>query len=303
MTRKSPETLLAICNTIAGGIMAYSKACAINGVPQSTFWDWIKASQGGDETLMIDYLGETLPFHKAVNGARRMALHEMRGRFEEKNVLGWDEPIFYMGMPTWKPDPRVIGIADEDIREMLTGYRDGLLRDANGACIQNTIHHNPPVAAVLRSLEMAFPGEYRPGTTSQVSIASNVAIGVNFPKPRDYSGKPPAIPPAPALPQLQILPETDELQIPETEDDDELRAMLGEDEPAEVTDTPPETYAEFVPEQPKQAEPEPVMIAEPTPEKYQPGANPLIQPRNGRPLSDLERDLLARLPGKLSRPA
>jgi hypothetical protein len=290
MTTK-PETMIAICDTIASGIMSYSKACAMNGLPSSTFWDLIKRSQSNDERLVIEYLGEQIQFAKAVNAARRMALHEMRGRMEQKSIFGYDEPVFYMGEPTWKRDPRTVGWT-EDEREAFGFSRDGLLRDENGACIQNVIHHEPPIALQLRVAEMAFPTEYRPGTNNTVAVSGGAVVGVQMMKP---SNGPPKIPPAPPLPQLEVIRETDELAVPEMADDEEI---------TDVTDTPPDddpAQDDFTPLPPQPPAPEPErVIREATPEQYQP--TPQIVPlapveRAGRPLSDLERDLLTRARG------
>jgi hypothetical protein len=295
MTTK-PETMIAICDSIASGIMSYSKACAANGLAPSTFWDLIKRSQGGDEKLIIEYLGSSVPFHMAINGARRIAYHELRGRVEQKSIFGFDELVYYMGEPTWKRDPRTIGWT-EDEREAFGFSRDGLLRDENGACIQNVVHHEAPIALQLRVLEQAFPAEYRPGTNSTVAISGGAVVGVQMMKPTNGPPKIPA-PPKP-LPQLEVLTDADELAIPETDAED---IADDEDDLTDVTDTPPEddlALDDFTPLPPTPPAPEPerVITGGPLPEQYQP--TPQIAPlapveRAGRPLSDLERDLLSR---------
>jgi hypothetical protein len=291
MVKKSPEKFTEICNTIASGILAYSHACKINDVSYGQFWSWIKASQQGDEQFVFEYLGDEIPFHKAVNAARRIALHEMRGKFEQRNCLGWDEAVFFSGMPTWKPDARAVGL-DEDTRELLGYRRDGLL-EINGQLVQNTIHHEPPVAAVLRTLEMAFPGEYRPTSTNIVQATVNGTMGVGIVPRRSREDGPPQIPPPPPKPlaQLEVIPQSDELTIPETEPEPE----------PDVTDTEPtvESPDEFIPTTPPEAEVR--IIAVPTPPEYAPPPSaPVLMTqaeRSGRPLSDLERDLLSRARG------
>jgi hypothetical protein len=282
MTPSNPEALIGICDTIAGGILTYSKAARANGVSPRTFWHWIKASQSGDEGLLVEYLGETIPFHKAVNAARRIAMHEMRGRMEERSILGHFEPVLFHGMPTWKPDPAVVGIDDPDVRELITGYRDGLLRDESGCVIQNAIWHPAPVALQLRVAEMAFPTEYRPGTNNTLAVSGGIAVGVQIvPAPK----APPAIPPAP-LPPLEVVTDEDQLQIPEVDEEQEFDVPAADDE-ASV----------------KQPEPEPVVICEPAPAQYQPPAQTGVlatkAERSGRPLTPLERDLLSRARGSV----
>jgi hypothetical protein len=283
--KKSPELMIAICDTIAGGTASYRIACRSNGVAPRTFWNWIKQSQSGDESFLISFLGEEqIPFHKAINAARRIFLHEVRGQFEQKSLLGYDEPIFFSGMPTWRPDPRCVGL-EKDVLELLGLPLDGLMRDANGACIQNTIHHEPPVAATLRVLEMGFPNEYRPGTNNSLAISGGAVVGIAHLPKTNYSAGPPTIPPPPVLPVLEVLGDADALAIEETA----------------AEDIPHEEPEELVAEEVKVWDLDDVVIAEPTPPEYQPPTNPLITPRNGRPLSELERELLSRLPDALNR--
>jgi hypothetical protein len=283
MTKKSPETLIAICDVVASGILSYAAACRSVGVSARSFWSWIKASQSGDEEFIVEYLGERIQFARAVNAARRMALHEMRGRMEQKSIFGYDEPIFYMGMPTWKPDPRCVGIDDPDIREMLGYPRDGLLRDESGAVVQNVIHHEPPVALQLRVAEMAFPNEYRPGTNSTVAISGSAVVGVAMMKP--MTG-PPKIPPAPPLPQLEVMDAPDQLAIPET---DEPSEEIADEETAEDQDRVAA---------PVRADP---MIIEEAPANYQPPTpDPLLA--SCKSVSPLVADLLARARAPIGSP-
>jgi hypothetical protein len=201
--KKTPETLRAICETIASGITSYSAAARANDVSVNSFWGWIRRSQLGDDpALVIKFLGETnVPFHVAVHAARRIALHEMRGRMEMKSILGWDEKIFFSGMPTWQPDPACVGMTEEE-REFFGYPKDGLLRDENGSVIQNTIHHEPPVALQLRVAEMAFPREYRPGI-NQTLEATHTVKGIQHAKPFNYADRPPPVPPPPPRPMLE----------------------------------------------------------------------------------------------------
>jgi hypothetical protein len=281
MTKKTPETLIALCDTIANGTLSYAAACRAVGISTRSFWNYIKASQGGDETYVIEYLGEQIQFAKAVNAARRMALHEIRARFEQRCLMGHDEIQTYMGEITWQKDRRCVGIDDPDIREMLGYPRDGLLRNEAGEVVPNVVHHQPPVAAVLRVIEAAFPVEYRPGTNSTVAISGGAVVGVQMMQP---SSKPPVIPPAPPLPQLEVLDDSDAMQIPETDDD----------APEEMADEEPAEDVQPVPQSRVQSDER--MIAELPPANYQPPppAAPLAA---RRPLSPLERDLIFRARG------
>ncbi|WP_154071933.1 hypothetical protein [Bradyrhizobium erythrophlei] len=198
------------------------------------------------------------------------------------------------GRVCWQEEPRAVGL-DPDTRELLGFERDGLIRDANGACIPLTEHHEPPVAAVLRVLEVAFD-EYTPKTKTNVTQNVSGIVGVQVVKA--MTG-PPAIPPAPVPPpQLEILPDPDDAVA--------LAELLG-DEPDDIdggNGDDPVDEPEPEPEMVAAPEPGPIMIQTAPPPEYVAGPNPLIQPRDGRrPLSDLERDLLSRLPSALNRKA
>jgi hypothetical protein len=307
--------------------MTYSDAARSVGVAPRTFWFWVKQSQSqADDALIINFLGEPTPFHKAVNAARRMLFHEMRSRFEKRSLLGHDEPIFFSGMPTWRPDPRCVGWT-EDEREAFGFRRDGLL-EIDGQVVQNVVHHEPPVAAVLRALEVAFAGEYIPNTKSTVTQTINGMVGVQVAKP--MSG-PPAIPPAPVPPQLEVLsepePEPDDLSDllgdePEPEGDepepegDEPEADMPDDEPElrpeavenieRATATraiPPGWRVELEKLAARNAPKPETVIRQSSPPEYAPEPSPLIRPTDGgrRPLSADEAALLSRLPGNLNR--
>ena len=275
-----------ICDNIIAG-MSYEGAARSAGITGRTFWNYIKQSQGGEnKDMFLPFMGEDkVPFHLAVAGARRMLLHEVRSRFERRSLLGHDEVALFQGQVVWQLEPRSVGL-DEDTRELL-GYRRDGLKEVDGQPVPVCIHHEPPVAAVLRVLEVGFPSEYVPQSKSNVTQTTTVngVVGVAFAKPR--SG-PPSIPPTPVPPlQLEVLPDL------------ALAELLGED-PEEIAEPADEAEQETASAPAPIAEP--VMIAEPAPVEYQPsGPNPLIQPRNGRPLSALERDLLSRLPDKVNR--
>jgi hypothetical protein len=253
MTLKSQNRFTSILDDLAKG-MSYSGACQSNGVSYRQFFDWVRSSQKPDcdETLMVDFLGSRVPFFKAVNASRTMLHHEARSRFERRSLLGHDEPIFFSGMPTWQPDKRTVGWTEEE-REAYGFRRDGLL-EVNGSVVQNVAHVEPPVAAVLRLLEVAFPDEYIPATKSTVTSTINGVVGLQI-AARQFG--PPAIPaPPPRPPELEILP-------------DDLDDILGE--LAEPAGTP------------EQVEPDEVEPDEPAPPPVEPTQSPPVDPVLGAP--------------------
>jgi hypothetical protein len=285
---KSEAKLLEICDMFASGLSYRSSAMAC-GVAPRTLFQWLKQSNAGDEDFIIIYCDEQMQFSQAMALARKMLHMEVRANLERRSMLGHDEPIFFGGMPTFKPDFRTVGWT-EDEREAYGFPRDGLLRDEQGRVIQNTIHREPPIEAVLRVLEMSFGEEYTPTTNTNVI---NKDTGVSRADP--ISDKM-AVPPKPVRPQLEVLSdvpadEIDDLLGPEPEPLDDAEPDLDTD------DDEPEAIAE--PE--RLTVPSGPMIRTATPPQYQAGPNPLIAPRAGRPLSDLERDLLSKLPSSVNR--
>jgi hypothetical protein len=219
-----------------------------------------------------------------VHAARRVALHEVRGRLEEK-TMGWDEPVFYQGMPCWKPDPRCVGMSEDD-RDMLGYRRDGLLEDENGCVVQNTIHHQGSDALLLRVAEMAFPSEYRPGQNVSSTVTHNGVVGIQHSKPTNYQAGPPPVPPAPVPPQITFVP------APAPETDAELDDMLALPDAALPSSS--ENILEGPEPEPGETEPEPVPpVASPTvtaPEPLAPDDPPCRAPRTA-----LEARLFAQL--------
>jgi hypothetical protein len=208
------EILNALVDDFAAGL-SYEAAARARKISVRTFWRYMKISKADDPDTLIDFLGERIQFCRAVVMARKMVHLEGRSRFESRSVLGHDEPIFFQGQPSWVEEERAVGL-DEDTRELLGYSRDGLKRDAAGNRIQHTLHHEPPVAAVLRLLEMSFPEEYRVTTNQQITNLNPPTQGATR---GERPTAPPIIPPQPERPLLEVLPEP--------EDDPELNEMLG----------------------------------------------------------------------------
>jgi hypothetical protein len=239
MTQRSPAKFLEICNMIASGVLSPRKASRAVGVPPSTYWDWIAASQrGDDERYLLTYCGEVMPFHKAVAMARKIALADALGQFEQRCLEGDETPVFFQGRPSWIEDEAISHLSDDDLDRF--GIPDRWLR-VNGKRVQHTIKSAPPVAAVVKLLEANFKTYAQ---RSEVNINARHSGGVsvvNVPK---------------VLPQaVEVVP------VPQ------IAPPVVEPIPGQVLTAEVE-----------EVEPEPPIAAEPR-----------------RPVSALERDLLARL--------
>jgi hypothetical protein len=273
--KKSPTTLLAICDSFANGL-SYSGAALANGVKPRTIFTWLKLSNAGDPDFEIEYMGEVMQWVQAMALARKALHMEVRARLEARSMLGHAEPIFFQGRPSWVEEEATVGWT-EDEREDLGFARDGLKRDANGNRIQHVLWHQPPIAAALRVLEMSFGEEYTPA--SNVNIVNQDAAVMRV---AGAAGKV-AVPPKPVRPQLEVLPGAGLGTEPPDEPDLGNDDLLG-----------PEPVVAVEPE-PEPAPPRPVdtgpMIRTATPPEYTSEPAPLL-----RPLTPLQLSLLRAAP-------
>ncbi|MHC6156576.1 hypothetical protein ACVSQB_32970 [Bradyrhizobium elkanii] len=277
---RNEETMIAICETVASGVLVLSKAARINGVATRTLWTWLEESKRGeDERYLISFpTAEKRPFHVAIARARRMAAIDIRSEFEARALRGHDELVHFQGQVVWRMDPRAVGL-DPDLRELLGFDRDGLLRDERGNAIPVTQHIQPPVSAVLKVLAAHFPKEYGDHIEQNINLRGGVTLGVQaVGLPSRAEGVPP-IPPPPPRPVIDVTPAPAALPVPEEIVDAEFNER-------DTTDTAPMADEDFAAAPlPEPAKPETV-IKEPAPEKYQPSTT-----------SDnaLVRDLVTRL--------
>jgi hypothetical protein len=120
-----------------------------------------------------------MPFHKAVALARKVALADALGQFEQRCLEGDETPVFYQGRPMWIEDESLSHLSQDDLERL--GIPDRYLR-VNGRRVQHTIKSAPPVAAVVKLLEANFKTYAQ---RSEVSIHARHSGGVsvvNVPK-------------------------------------------------------------------------------------------------------------------------
>jgi hypothetical protein len=192
MTHRCESKLLEIVETIAGGVLAPRKAAKQCGIVGSTYWDWIAASQRGDERFEINYLGERMQFAKAVGLARKIGLTEALGMFEQRLLEGDSTPVFFQGRPSWVEDERLSTLDDATLE--ILGYPDRWLR-VNGRRVQHAVRSPPPIQAVVKMLESNFK-QYKPRSEVQIDQRHSGGVHVvNVNKP------------AAALPVVEIVPQ------------------------------------------------------------------------------------------------
>ncbi|UGA43747.1 hypothetical protein HU230_0036790 [Bradyrhizobium quebecense] len=275
----SEQMMVAICETVASGVLVLSRAAEMNGVSRRSLWKWLEESKRGeDERYLIAFpTDEKRPFHVAIARARRMAAIDIRSEFEARALRGHDEIVHFQGQVVWQMDPRAVGL-DPDIREMLGYDRDGYLRNERGECIPVKQHIQPPVAAVVKVLAAHFK-QYGDRVEQNINLRGGVTLGVQAVGMSSRADGPPAIPPAPPRPVLDVTPPPAALPVPEAIVDAEFS------EPDATADTAPMVEEEFAAApMPEPTKPE-VVIRETPPPEYQPV------------MTDQARDLLTRLRG------
>ncbi len=227
-----------------------------------------------------------LEFIEAIEAAARSrALHGTT------SVARWQGNIVYQLNPDW---------LDEGMRDLL-GLTDAnkFLR-VNGKLVPEMITVAPSTDLVLGVLAAHARKQY--GRNVKMEIDNKFSGGVQI------IGNKPAPQISAPLPMIQIvqdaIAERERAPADEAEPADFTELDEWDQDEATVTDTGPEPVDESDDAEPAQTTaPAPVMIRTATPPELAPAGNPLITPRNGRPLSDLERDLLSKIPSSLNRKA
>lgn len=282
--KRDEEVMVDIVEALANGTQSLQGAALSCGVATRTFWRWMQQSKEGDEKFLIGWPDPDQPvqFYRAVSMARKMLALSARSEFERKNLFGYERIVHFQGAPVPMPDARAVGLSRE-IRELLGYDPDGYLRDENGAVVWVTEHVEPPVQATIKYLSSMFP-EYRERLDQTVNINGGLTLGVSTVSRRTREQGPPEIPDAPIPPRvvrvIEARPSVEPV-IEETADepeDDVTSTLPIKDEPEAISEPTP------VPE------PERVIRTE-TPQQWQPTANE----KAGKPLSNLEVELLSRL--------
>src|SRR5258708_30981312 len=99
MTKRNVETLTAVCDLIAAGCLSQAEAARRCDISVSSYWSFISQSQKGNPDFIITYCEESMPFHEAIRLARKVALHDVLGRYEQRMHEGTREKVFFQGRP------------------------------------------------------------------------------------------------------------------------------------------------------------------------------------------------------------
>ena len=277
MTLKSPQIMAEICDLHAGGL-SFNNCCAKVGIANRTGHLWLKQSREDDPSTVIVYLDTEMQWWRALSISRQLRYFTMLETFEARMVSGDETPVFFAGRPQFQDDEAQVGL-DEDLRELLYGHRDGLLRDAQGRRVPLVMRTPAPVAGVTRALAVAYPEWTEKSKVEQTVIQTQ---GVMTPRPVEG---PPVLLERPPMPQLEALepvvePDLSDLLGPppvEPDGSPEPTTSSDADEPeVETVDTVPNGTPDPGPR-----------IAVPTPPAYAPTVS-------SRPISDRLAGLLRR---------
>jgi hypothetical protein len=282
---KRPEKLLQIVEMVASGVLVQSKAAKACDVSPSQYWAWVAASQRDPEAFSVSFCGEVMAFHKALGLARKLALQDVLGHFEERCLRGSDEVVYYQGRPQFKEREDCAGLDDETVTKIM-GLPDRYERDAKGNRVYLKIHHEPPVAAVVKLLESNFRQYHQ---RSEVNVNQKVSGGVHVVASKKPAALPQPVTVLSSVPAAQTAPVPLAIEPPteiEESADDDLDFLDGEDDAPRAAPTPT-----------------PAPQPEPVPAVSEPPAAPLSSDEQARqyerklirPLSQLEQDLLQRL--------
>ncbi|MGY2983816.1 hypothetical protein [Bradyrhizobium sp. USDA 4508] len=319
------ENLAKIVEAMADGrAMSISKQAQLIGASTNAVRIWMKRSNGGDPAFLVDAFGETMQFAKALTIARTYYYLELRGSVEQFALNGRERLTLFQGRPQAAYSRAALALTREEREQAIADGEksfnaDGLELDANGHVVWQTEKEFAP-AGILERLLNRF-GDLAASQKIDQTIKLTGAVGVGavqLQRPNYNSGPPPV--PALPLPEVEVLPSPIEkllASVPASTvaSADELNDILGLDQPERsLADDLADLGLDDEPE-PELDEPEPDALtieepieAEPVTEKPEP--EPAIErpqtmvseaaPATGdaptKPIvSDLQRDLLAKL--------
>lgn len=304
LRKATHENLTRIVEMISEGhmrIIDHAQACACSPRAIRT---WLARSNNGDPDFEHEFFGERMQFAKAVAVAKRFAYLEMRGRAEQYAIHGRKRRTLFQGDFVFARDPAAVPL-DRETR-ILCGYHpDALLLDQNGHAVYVEEEVDPPIK-LIEAFFSTFPDLQKTTNVNQrVSLNGQLQVGAQvIPRP-DYAAGPPPIPAAPtppaALPMVEVLPDPVAPTPSRAATDDELASLLGD--PVVIAAAKAVETIALEPEQPPAVAP--AQRTAPTP----PPASPATEPDSSvlagpsKPIvSDLQRDLLAKLAAARSKP-
>jgi hypothetical protein len=265
MTKKSPEQLRSFLDVLQG-TTSWAKTSRIVKQDESLIFKWLAQSKKDAEhpearsDFLIEYRGEVKFFHQHCKAAITASIEEIESAARHRARYGTEIFTMFQGRKVPSLDYEKVGV-DPDTLELLYGYRDEYLRDANGDIQYEKVWKEPSTDLVQLILQ-SNSKKYQRKSTVSMDIDHRMTGGVQV---AHSIG---------SMPRKQL---EQQATLPVLEIVEPVAEIV-----AEQLDPP---LVESVEPEPVEVEPDEVEEAAPTP-------SPSLAKRV--PLSDLERDLLAR---------
>ena len=287
MTLKSPEFFAEQFLPTLNRLTSFTQTARALNFDESTPHVWLRESKAamkrGDDPsdYLFEYDGTKRYLHQHVKSVQRASISDIEANARARARDGYFRPCRFQGKLVWREDPKLVGFSDA-VLDML-GYPDRLLR-INGE-LQPEMEWVPPSTDLVIAVLQSNSETYRRRSSVDVSMNARVSGGVMV-----LGGARQTAQVAAPLPVLEVI--ADEIAEPAT-------AMTD----ISVSDTPPDELPDDDIGEPLPSSPVPQVIREPAPSIYdpRPGPNPLVRPGGNRPLTDVEKAVLARLPSSLNR--
>jgi hypothetical protein len=302
MTKKSPEFFRDEYLPTLSRTVSYVQTARALGISEASVYVWLRESKAamtrGDNLsdYFFEYEGEGPRWlHQWIRSCHKASISDAEANARARARDGFWRECKFQGrsVPKYSDD-----WLDEGMRELLgLTDNDKYARDKKTGKLLYEMEWVPPATDLVIAVLQANSETCRRRSSVDVNMRAQVSGGVMM------VGGPRAPSIAAPLPVAQIV--ADAIAEPERATSDAPEADFAEIDEQEpdmtVTDTPAEPVEDEADAEPAPTTaPEPMIRAE-TPKEYQLGLDQLIVPRGSRPLSDLERDLLSKLPSNLAR--
>ena len=159
MTKRNHALLCDVLDELCATPI-YTAACARCGISTKSLWRYIRASQSEDDPESYCFVWCDVEdwFHNHLKHAMRLSALMIEATARHHALNGFDEVQVFQGKISWKEDPKLAGLSDDDLA--LLGYADRYERDAYGALIPLTVRRKPSDQLVLKMLAAHFPRTY-----------------------------------------------------------------------------------------------------------------------------------------------